>query len=581
MERARKQRCRRNDCAATRDALAEAEMLVAQRDAELVALHAELAEALKALELAEEEIKRFKLAVADAQPHCPERTSPAQLLFGWRCILESLTADTPDGEAANENSDLADALGAMPAPGEGAEPPKKRRHSHGRRRLDETNLPTQETIIQPAEVLAAPHLFRCIGEERTKTLGHRPASYFLHITVRPKWVRIEEYDRLSLAGLEERALPPVLIGELPESVWPSFMGDPSVIAHVAVSKYGDLLPLNRQQTITTREGFLIAKSTMCNWLGKGYESLYRIVDAMHQDALRTAFCIATDATGAPVKGKGGTTSWHVFTLIADRDHILFRHSPTHDGDAVKLLFNGFQGYLLADASSVYNALYGPTAMTEAGCWSHARRYFWKARETDRRAFEALALISQLFTIERELADASTEERLAGRRERASPVLLALDQWVAQHDGAVDTLLQSAITYYKNQRVALRQFLQDGRLVIHNNASESALRNLVLGRNNWQYFANENGLKWYCVYRSLIASCALHDLNTQTYLEEVLRLAPHWPITRVLELSPKYWARTRESLDARHRAIIVPPWELSSHPRQPAGESPLAAAAAAE
>lgn len=86
------------------------------------------------------------------------------------------------------------------------------------------------------------------------------------------------------------------------------------------------------------------------------------------------------------------------------------------------------------------------------------------------------------------------------------------------------------------------------------------------------------LRWYCVYRSLIASCALHDLNPQTYLEEVLRLAPHWPITRMLALSPKYWARTREGLDARHRAIIAPPWSLPSHPQLPTLDRDVADAA---
>jgi transposase len=62
---------------------------------------------------------------------------------------------------------------------------------------------------------------------------------------------------------------------------------------------------------------------------------------------------------------------------------------------------------------------------------------------------------------------------------------------------------------------------------------------------------------------LIASCVLHGLNAEQYLEEVLRLAPHWPVTRVLELAPKYWARTRAGLDARHRAIATRPWEIDA------------------
>ena len=65
------------------------------------------------------------------------------------------------------------------------------------------------------------------------------------------------------------------------------------------------------------------------------------------------------------------------------------------------------------------------------------------------------------------------------------------------------------------------------------------------------------------FRSLIASCALHDLNPQVYLEQMLRLAPHWPVNRMLELSPKYWKRTLQRLDDRQRECLARPWELDS------------------
>ena len=92
-------------------------------------------------------------------------------------------------------------------------------------------------------------------------------------------------------------------------------------------------------------------------------------------------------------------------------------------------------------------------------------------------------------------------------------------------------------------------------------TQRELRNLVLGRDAWKYFANRTGVRWYCVFRSLIASCALHGLNPQTYLEQVLRLAPHWPVTRMLDLAPKHWRRTLELLDDRQRRIVAAPWDL--------------------
>ena len=40
------------------------------------------------------------------------------------------------------------------------------------------------------------------------------------------------------------------------------------------------------------------------------------------------------------------------------------------------------GYLVADAHSVYDHLYRKGDVVEVACWAHARRYFFKALETD-------------------------------------------------------------------------------------------------------------------------------------------------------------------------------------------------------
>jgi hypothetical protein len=74
-----------------------------------------------------------------------------------------------------------------------------------------------------------------------------------------------------------------------------------------------------------------------------------------------------------------------------------------------------------------------------------------------------------------------------------------------------------------------------------------------------HFETKAGLAVYTVYRSLIASCAVHRLNPYDYLEDVLRLVRHWPIERRLELAPKYWSTTRAGLDERFRRALHPPW----------------------
>jgi hypothetical protein len=49
--------------------------------------------------------------------------------------------------------------------------------------------------------------------------------------------------------------------------------------------------------------------------------------------------------------------------------------------------------------------------------------------------------------------------------------------------------------------------------------------------------------------SIIASCRLHSIDPQQYLDEILRLLPYWPKERYLELAPKHWKTTRVKLRA--------------------------------
>ncbi len=70
--------------------------------------------------------------------------------------------------------------------------------------------------------------------------------------------------------------------------------------------------------------------------------------------------------------------------------------------------------------------------------------------------------------------------------------------------------------------------------------------------------------------SFIASCMLHDLDPESYLEAMIRVVPYWPRDRYLELAPKYGFRTRARLDAKQLAmpvgyITVPPAEQQPAP----------------
>jgi transposase len=549
---------------------------LAELQVECARLHTELAETSKLAELQRADLERYQRAYEAARPNHPERVPVEQLQLAFEQVVAML------GSTPVNDVDAASTSAENERPARAKKSKKKGRHAHGRRNLpDLENLETKEIEIIPPEVLAAGGVgFKRIGDEISSRVAFRAASY-LHLLIRrAKFVRIDAPASIVCPDTLESS--PVVIAPLPESIWPNVMADPSAIAHVIVSKYDDILPLHRQERISARDGFVLPRSTQCSWLGRAYQATYRIVDAMFAEAKARAFCIATDATSAPVRAAGKCQSWHVFVFLADRDHVVFRHVKEHaTSKSVVDLLAGFHGHLLADAAPIYDALYESGDIVEHCCWYHCRRYFYRALETDRAlALGPLSLIAKLFEVAAECESVlDHDERTAERAQRARPLLQLLDQWMDRHREHVDPRgpFAKAIGYYDNQREALHRFVEDARVSLHNNLSEQQLRNLALGRHNWTFFANETGLRWYTTFRSLVASCRLHQLNPETYLEQVLRLAPHWPVTRVIELAPRYWITTREKLDAHQRAILVRPWETSLpslEPMSPSRSPPL-------
>lgn len=71
--------------------------------------------------------------------------------------------------------------------------------------------------------------------------------------------------------------------------------------------------------------------------------------------------------------------------------------------------------------------------------------------------------------------------------------------------------------------------------------------LVVGRKNWMFYGSNSHAESAAAIFSLVASCRLHGVDPEQYLDEVMRALPNWPKEGYLELAPKYWRATRGNL----------------------------------
>jgi len=392
--------------------------------------------------------------------------------------------------------------------------------------------------------------FERIGAEVSEVLERRPASAVVVEVIRPKFVP---------KGRDRLGPTPVRIAEPAELPIPRGRAGPGMLADTIVRRWWDHQPLHRLEGIYARDGLALNRSTLCGWHAELAALGRPLLEAMLADALRQPV-LYTDATGVLVQALERCRTGHFWVLVAPERHVLFRYSRQHNSAAVDALLAGYQGYLVADAHSVYEHLFAAGAITEVGCWSHCRRYFFKTLGSEPEpAREALALIGELFRIEREIATAPRAHRETVRDTQSRPVVARFFHWCEAQAATVlpETPLAAALTYAANQRAALSRFLEDGRLPLHNNRSELELRHQVIGRKNWLFVGTDDAATVNTTFVSLLASCALHRLEPWAYLRDLFCLLPGWPQRRVLELAPAYWAQTCQQQDAQERLAANP------------------------
>jgi transposase len=540
------------------------------RTAELTAERDRLRKAYREMQL-ELELLRRRIFVAKA-----ERVDSSQLELEFarkRAELDALSglALTPEPPAN---------VATPPAP-------KPRPKPTGRRDVHALALPEERVELPDPELEGKAER---IGFEESAKLMWRRGGFVRLVVARAKYkVAVTDGDTL----IEAAALP--------AETFARSLAAPSLMAHVISSKFCDGLPLFRQEDMYARLGVKLDRGTMCRWLEDAGATLgATVVKAMRDEAMASAFCLATDATGVAVqplptadKKRQPCRRGHFFVIIADRDHVFFEYQVRETSKTVSQMFRGFAGYVQADAKSVYDILFTPpperpppdedsdpdvAARYEVGCWAHARRKFWEAAMAKNVvAREALVRIGRFFERDAQWSGRPPAEIKSLRDKHLRPEVDAFFAWARPEFDKVKGergTLRSALGYAVRQQAALVRFFDDGRLKLDNNRSERELRRVAVGRKAWLFVGSDDHAQAAGNLLSLVASARLHGLDPELYLRDVLRVLAHWPTDRYLELAPRYWNETRaklvpDELDAELGPLTLPPTHVTE--KQPTAD----------
>jgi transposase len=294
--------------------------------------------------------------------------------------------------------------------------------------------------------------------------------------------------------------PVVIAASKPTQPIPKGLPGPGLLAHLIVSKWVDHLPTHRLERVYERQGVVLPRSTLCDWLAASAQLLKPLYDVMVAVVLQSRV-LHTDDT--PVKTQSPRGRSHdlvtarLWTYLGDDAHPfnVFDFTMTRKRDGPQQFLADFQGYLQADAFSGYDRLYlpqgsdGVARILEVACNAHARRKFHEARTSDvLRAHEALAYYGQLYVLERAAQGYDEGRLLQIRQDFAVPILTTFRAWLDQQQKDVlpKSPLGEAIGYALNNWTALCRYTRaiasywpqkPVRIVSRRSSSQPALRRL--------------------------------------------------------------------------------------------------------
>ena len=535
-----------NDIATLRAALTEAEARAAAAEAEAARVTAVASSAEAMIAHLKLEIEKLRRALYGRRS---ERK--AQLLAQLELQLEDL-------EATASEDDLTAELAAARTT-----PVKAFQRRKPSRKPFPAHLPRERVV------LPAPEACDCCGSTRLSKLGE-DVTETLEVIPR-QWKVIQTVrEKFTCRDCEKISQPPA-----PFHVTPRGWAGPSLLAMILFEKYGQHQPLNRQSERYGREGVSLSLSTLADQVGVCAVALRPLHDLIAAHVL-AAERVHGDDTTVPVLAKGKTDTGRAWVYVRDDAPFggpeppaaLFCYSRDRSGEHPERHLAAFSGILRADAYAGYNGLYAPgrspAALTEALCWSHARRKFFEladiaagARRGKRAppisplALEAVRRIDALFEIERAINGLSAEDRRAARQEHSAPLVAGLETWLRGERARLSrhAPVAKAMDYMLKRWKGFTRFLEDGRICLTNNAAERALRGIALGRKSWLFAGSDRGGQRAALMYTLIVTAKMNDIDPQAWLADVLARIADLPQSQLHELLPWNCKTARQTAQA--------------------------------
>ena len=391
-----------------------------------------------------------------------------------------------------------------------------------------------------------------------------------HLPRKEHWINVAEHLRTCACGCTKKPLKPLrherlhyeppifeVIVELreqlicpkgckgqwvsaqkPKHILPKVRFAESILAHIIVSKLDDRQPYyHLEKQFESRAGFKFTRQTMARSVIECASSLQPLVN-LFKDQIIDHHIASLDATMLQVlkePGRPPTRKSYIYCFRGGppgKRAIVYGYNANDHKPYVANWFAGFKGKVHCDADPFFELLFKSDDVIPSYCNSHARRNFERIANvtTTGLSHEAMRLYNRLFRIEKLARDKhlDADRRLVLRQAQSKPIMADFKAWLDDYYPTVlpKSPLGKAIAYCLKYWAGLTEFLNDGKLEVHNNHTEQEIKPFVQARKNFLFCTSVKGAHALALHFSLIRTAKRHNLDPCRYYVEILKAIPH-------------------------------------------------------
>lgn len=330
----------------------------------------------------------------------------------------------------------------------------------------------------------------------------------------------------------------ILTAPAPQRITPGGSYSDDLIVDATLSKYCDLIPMERYCQMAARSGLLgLPPQSIVTSSIRFSEFVSTVYDCIRQETLSDQVLLADETTHRMLEGDI-KSRWYLWAFSSAKA-CFFECHDTRSGDvSTSILAESICQFLLTDVycgyqksirlvNEIRTAKKLPILLA-AFCNSHARRQFKDDEDDNGVCDDAQYMIDQYKVIYKLEAEAKrqTPEVILAKRSQMRPIFEAMrDEALRKINGySSKSQMKRAYNYFLENYDGLSRFIDNHLIPIDNNPSERLLRSHVIGRKTWYGTHSRRGAAAAAIHFTIVESCKMNQVNPREfYLDAVQRI----------------------------------------------------------